>query len=244
MLGAPFDARTRVHEYGGGAWAVTEDARLVYAEYSDQRLYVVEDGHRTALTPDTNSQVRYGDLSVRDHEVWCVRESHDGEGTIVRDIVAIRLDGASLRSVVSGSDFLAYPRVSPDGTQLAWIAWDHPQMPWDGTELRVAPLVPTGWPVSGSSSPVAPKSPCCNPSGRDPGMFWRPVTGAAGGTSTRSMSTVASRSRPGAVAADIGAPFGSSVLGGTCSWAMRRVDGPHPAGPIRSPDSIHHRRIR
>lgn len=143
MLEAPHDARTRVHEYGGGAWAVTDDGRLVYAEYADQRLYLVEDGRRSALTPETRSQVRYGDLSVVDGEIWCVRESHD-DGKVVRDIAVVPLDGAPVRSVVSGSDFLAYPKVSPDGTRLAWIAWDHPQMPWDGTELRVAPILDNG----------------------------------------------------------------------------------------------------
>jgi dipeptidyl aminopeptidase/acylaminoacyl peptidase len=74
-----------------------------------------------------------------------VRETHDGD-TVSRDIVAVPLDGSAvdeagaIRSIVSGSHFLAYPRFSPDGTKLAWVAWEHPQMPWDGTELRVADL--------------------------------------------------------------------------------------------------------
>lgn len=230
ILEAPFDARTRVHEYGGGAWAVTEDARLVYAEYSDQRLYVVEDGYRTALTPDTNSQVRYGDLSVRDHEVWCVRESHDDEGTIVRDIVAIGLDGASLRSVVSGSDFLAYPRVSPDGTQLAWIAWNHPQMPWDGTELRVAPLGADGvageWVVLAGGADESVLQPEWTGSGQvlatsDRSGWWNLYTFDVDGGEPQSV---------GAVAADIGAPLWQLGAGwylqtGDATWLTVRTRG-------------------
>jgi len=90
--------------------------------------------------------------------VWCIRERHsagrDGAGgRITRAIVAVPLDGsgagdpAAIRILVSGSDFYAYPAPSPDGTRLAWICWDHPQMPWDGTELRVAAL-DGGGPVS------------------------------------------------------------------------------------------------
>jgi dienelactone hydrolase len=90
-------------------------------------------------------------LSVpRDGEVWCVRERHDDGGAITRDIAAVPLDGsaahddAAIRSVVGGSHFLADPIISPSGDKLAWIAWEHPQMPWDGTELRVADITPDG----------------------------------------------------------------------------------------------------
>ncbi|GGG28313.1 dipeptidyl aminopeptidase [Rhodococcoides trifolii] len=140
VIEAPFDARTTVHEYGGGAWAVSDDGRLVFSNMSDQRVYVVNDGVPTALTPDTGSRARYGELSVRGDEIWCVRETHSPGGRIRRDICVVPLDGSPARSVVSGSRFLAFPRVSPDGRRLAWIAWDHPQMPWDGTELRCAYL--------------------------------------------------------------------------------------------------------
>lgn len=72
---------------------------------------------------------------------------HDA-GAVSRDIVAIDLGGGGVRSLVAGSDFLAFPRLSPDGTRIAWIAWNHPQMPWDGTELREASLAdPSSWTV-------------------------------------------------------------------------------------------------
>ncbi len=142
LLPEPYNARTRVHEYGGGAWTATDDGRIVFAEFSDQRLYICSPGRTpTPLTPkpEVAGAVRYGELSIVGDEVFAVRETHTGP-EISRDICAISLDGSSIRSLVSGSDFLAYPRVSPDGRKLAWIAWNHPQMPWDGTELRVADL--------------------------------------------------------------------------------------------------------
>ncbi|MFC7446452.1 prolyl oligopeptidase family serine peptidase [Rhodococcus daqingensis] len=153
VLPPPWNARTRVHEYGGGGWTVTHDGRLVFAEFSDQRVYALRPGeHPIPLTPPpaVRAGLRYGELSIVGDEVWCVRETHSADGEVRRDICAIPLDGSGggdpdrLRSVVSGSHFLAYPRLSPDGRRVAWIAWDHPQMPWDGTELRVAELDENG----------------------------------------------------------------------------------------------------
>jgi dipeptidyl aminopeptidase/acylaminoacyl peptidase len=154
VLPAPWNARTRVHEYGGGAWTVTPDGALVFAEFRDQRLYRVDEpgGTPEPLTPEPPQPAawRYAELQVlRDGEVWCVRERHTADG-IVRDIAAVPLDGAAaddaeaIRSIVGGSHFLAAARLSPSGRRLAWIAWDHPQMPWDGTELRIADLDDTG----------------------------------------------------------------------------------------------------
>ena len=110
-----------------------------------------------ALTPAPNGETadRFADfvLSPGGDEVWCVRERHGAGGRITRAIVAVPLDGSgagdpgAIRILVSGSDFYAFPAPSPDGTRLAWICWDHPRMPWDGTELRVTALNGAG-PVS------------------------------------------------------------------------------------------------
>jgi dipeptidyl aminopeptidase/acylaminoacyl peptidase len=156
VLPAPWNARTRVHEYGGGAWTVTDGGALVFAEFTDQRLYRLDAGADTpvAITPEPPQPLawRYGGLSIgRDSDgVWCIRESHDEQGGVRRDLCAVPLDGSAvddpskLRSVVAGSDFLAHPRLSPDGRRLAWLAWNHPQMPWDGTEIRVGELNSAG----------------------------------------------------------------------------------------------------
>jgi dipeptidyl aminopeptidase/acylaminoacyl peptidase len=101
-------------------------------------------GSAGALEPRA---LRYADFVVSPdrREVWCVRERHEG-GKVTRAIVAVPLDGsaasdaAAIRVLVSGFDFFAFPTPSPDGQWLAWICWNHPHMPWDGTELRVAPL--------------------------------------------------------------------------------------------------------
>lgn len=144
VLPAAANARTRVHEYGGLSWVVAGGA-LVFAEFTDQRLWRLDPGaaEPVALTPapDEPSGLRYADPVVVGGEVWCVRESH-AAGAVRRHLVAVPLDGSlAVRELVGGSDFLAHPRLSPDGGHLAWIAWDHPQMPWDGTELRVAPVI-------------------------------------------------------------------------------------------------------
>jgi dipeptidyl aminopeptidase/acylaminoacyl peptidase len=154
ILPSPWNARTRVHEYGGGAWAVTSRSTLVFAEYTDQRLYRLDLGSDDPepLTPEPSiaSGLRYSIGTLVGDEAWCIRETHDVDGVITRDICAVPLDGraatdpTAVRSVVSGSHFLAGPRLSADGRRLAWIAWNHPQMPWDGTELRVADLLDDG----------------------------------------------------------------------------------------------------
>jgi len=142
VLPAPWNARTRVHEYGGCAWTVA-DGDLVFADFGDQRLWRLADGGEpVALTPEPAeaSGDRYAEPQVVGPDLWCVRERHSG-GVVTRALVAVPLDGSGqVRELVSGSDFLACPRLSPDGQHLAWVAWDHPRMPWDGTELRVAPV--------------------------------------------------------------------------------------------------------
>jgi len=152
VLPQPWNARTRVHEYGGGSWLALPDKRLVFTEFSDQRLYLLTAGSAepVPLTPPNGWRYAEPRLSRDGAEVWCVREAHAADGRITRDLCAVPLDGsaatdpAAVRSIVGGSDFLAAARVSPDGSKLAWIAWNHPQMPWDGTELRVGTLAADG----------------------------------------------------------------------------------------------------
>jgi dipeptidyl aminopeptidase/acylaminoacyl peptidase len=142
------DARTRVHEYGGGSFVVHGDT-VVFSNFVDQRLYRQDPGASPRpITPDppTPSSIRYADGRVTpDGAVLvCVRERHDDVG-VRNELVRLPTDGSAEPEVVAtGHDFVASPRISPDGARLAWIAWDHPRMPWDGTELHVADLAGDG----------------------------------------------------------------------------------------------------
>ena len=139
---APLNARTRVHEYGGGSYAV-QDGVVYFCNYPDQRLYRQEPaGEPEPITPD--EKLRYADAVVdcSRGRLICVREDHrQSDREAVNTIVSLSLTGAaSAQVLVSGNDFYASPRLSPDGSRLAWLTWNHPNMPWDGTELWVAVL--------------------------------------------------------------------------------------------------------
>ncbi len=140
----PFNARTRVHEYGGGSW-LEHDGTVYFSNFRDQRLYVIPPhGSPQPLTPE--KAWRYADCIADPARgrLICVREDHTGEGEAVNTLTAIPLDGGPQVVLASGYDFYASPRLSPDGSRLAWLTWDHPRMPWDGTELWVAPLAEDG----------------------------------------------------------------------------------------------------
>jgi dipeptidyl aminopeptidase/acylaminoacyl peptidase len=138
VLPAPGNARSRVHEYGGGAWTASDDGRLFFVENDDQRVWLREpDGAQRALTP-VDDAVRFGGLTWQQGRLLAVREAHREGSAPRRDIVAIGVvDTPEVVSLVDDSDFLAQPALAPGGRHLAWIAWDHPHMPWDRAELRV-----------------------------------------------------------------------------------------------------------
>ena len=141
-----FDARTRVHEYGGGAYAVHRGA-VFASHFPDQRIYRIDaEGEPIAITPEPPAPAadRYADLVVGGDWGIAVRETHR-DGEVVNELVRIDLSGSAAPvAIASGHDFYAAPRLSPDGTRLAWITWDHPDMPWDRTALWVAPVDPSG----------------------------------------------------------------------------------------------------
>jgi dipeptidyl aminopeptidase/acylaminoacyl peptidase len=143
-----FNARTRVHEYGGGSYLV-QGTTVFFSNFDDQRVYRHDiDGAPRPITPEpaAPAALRYADgrLAPDGRTIVCVRESHK-DGDVVNELVAFPADGSASPSVLaSGHDFYSFPRVSPDGRTLAWTSWDHPRMPWDGTELWVAELSPEG----------------------------------------------------------------------------------------------------
>jgi dipeptidyl aminopeptidase/acylaminoacyl peptidase len=152
-----FNVRTRVHEYGGASWLV-HDGFCVFSNFADQRLYRQHIGETAAtpLTPDPSDrarQWRYSDgvLDSRRHRWIGVREDHTGEGEAVNAVVAVDLDcpGASAGDVLAGGhDFFCSARLSPDGNRMLWLAWDHPNMPWNGTTLYLADLDADGTPAN------------------------------------------------------------------------------------------------
>ena len=142
---APYNARTRVHEYGGGAYWVSE-GELFFTNFADQRLYRQPPGQ--APKPLTaEGAYRYADGRVdrgRDR-IICVREDHSNSNQeAINTIVSISLADGSQTVLVQGNDFYSTPRLSPDGSRLCWITWNHPDMPWDSTELWVAAIDDSG----------------------------------------------------------------------------------------------------
>lgn len=136
---APYNVRTRVHEYGGGAFTVNK-GWVYFSNFADNLLYVRNpDGEIKAITSDSNH--RYADAVVDDRRGLYigVREDHTKSAIFAETtLVMMNLDGSDERIIVSGNDFYSNPRVSPDGKQLAWLTWNHPNMPWDETQLWVA----------------------------------------------------------------------------------------------------------
>ena len=146
---APFNVRTRVHEYGGGAFAARQGIMLA-VNFTDQRVYRLEPGRApVALTPESDTSLRYADFAIDAHRgiAFAVREDHRADGEAVNAIVRLDVQGQENEGVIvaSGHDFFAAPRLSPDGSQLAFISWDHPNMPWDSTTLWLADVADAGW---------------------------------------------------------------------------------------------------
>jgi len=171
-----WNARTQVHEYGGAAWWVQGET-VFFTAWADQRLYRLgpDDDAPVPLTPAApDRSLRYTDGRVTPDAttVVCVRERHDADG-VSNELVAVPVDGSgaagfgaagsgdagtggasAVRVLFQGTDFVAAPRVSPDGRQLAWITWDHPSMPWDSTQLWLADLSGQGGHVSTTNARV------------------------------------------------------------------------------------------
>jgi dipeptidyl aminopeptidase/acylaminoacyl peptidase len=136
----PFNARTRVHEYGGGDYTVRGGA-VYFSNFADQRLYMAREGAAPhAITPA--GDVRYGDAVIDEQRrrLVCVREDHTAVGSqAVNTLTALKLEENEGygQVLVSGNDFYSSARLSPDGTRLAWLTWNHPNMPWDTSELWI-----------------------------------------------------------------------------------------------------------
>jgi dipeptidyl aminopeptidase/acylaminoacyl peptidase len=155
---APLNVRTRVHEYGGGAYLVHQGT-VYFSNFADQRLYrlATDSDPATrppqapvAITPEAatpKANLRYADavMDATRQRLICVQEDHSAEGEAVNTLVSVRVTGTEPPlCLVAGQDFYADPRLSPDGSALVWLSWNHPQMPWDGTELWLGQLQADG----------------------------------------------------------------------------------------------------
>jgi len=138
----PFDVRTRVHEYGGGAFVVS-DGTVYFSNFADQGLYQQESNLEPRPLNSPGAR-RYGDITVDKlhNRLICVREDHStGAREPVNAIVDLNLSNNQEEQVlVADNDFYSSPRISPDGSSLAWLTWNHPNLPWDGTELWVGKI--------------------------------------------------------------------------------------------------------
>ena len=132
----PFSVRTRVHEYGGAAYLVN-DGVVFFSNFSDQRMYRQDPGEEPKpITSEADMRYADGCFDATRNRIICVREDHASGGEPVNLIVSIDAAGEAEQEVLfQGSDFCSNPRISPDGRTLCWLTWDHPNMPWDGTQL-------------------------------------------------------------------------------------------------------------
>ncbi|HEX6730264.1 MAG TPA: hypothetical protein VF074_09650, partial [Pyrinomonadaceae bacterium] len=143
----PTNARTRVHEYGGGDYTVAGGV-VYFTNFVDQRIYRQVPGEEPQpITP--TSAMRYAELSIDEkrQRLLCVREDHSApDSEAVNSVVSVNLEDSESEQTIlaSGNDFYSFPKLSPDGSQLAWTTWNHPNMPWDGCELWLADLAPDG----------------------------------------------------------------------------------------------------
>jgi dienelactone hydrolase len=141
LLPPTSSARSRVHEYGGTP-VTLQDGILYWVNEADQRIW----RDQAPLTPEVPGW-RFVDIAVDTHRqrLYAVREEHSGGGHEPRnDIVAIDLADGAVSVLVAGFDFVSHPRLSPAGDRLAWVAWSHPDMPWDASAVWVAPFDASG----------------------------------------------------------------------------------------------------
>ena len=148
IIPPPYSARSRVHEYGGGVYCVAEH-QIFFVNDSDQEIYRVSRGatpKRLTHAPYT----RFADLYYdgTHNRILCVCEDHKNANTEpVNSLVAVDINTGTVNTLCHGRDFYSSPRMSPDAASLSWLCWDHPNMPWDGTELWLADVDESGLPT-------------------------------------------------------------------------------------------------
>ena len=139
-----FNVRSRVHEYGGGA-ALVADGEVYFVNFDTQRIYRQRPGDTPrAVTAEAGGRFSDMQLDRQRKRLVCVREDHGAAGEPRNELVAVNLQGRAIEVLDGGHDFVSSPRLNADGDRLAWLTWDHPNMPWDGTTLWMARFDGTG----------------------------------------------------------------------------------------------------
>lgn len=141
-----FNVRSRVHEYGGGAFTVAQGT-VYFVNFADQQLYC-QSGTAAPQALTEMPGLRYADGlvdSLHNRLIWVQEDHRQGEQQVINSLVSVPIAGGAPQTLASGADFYASPCLSPDGRWLAWLTWNHPQMPWDGTELWWAEVDPEGF---------------------------------------------------------------------------------------------------
>ena len=158
----PFNVRTRVHEYGGGAYAAAGDS-IWFSNFADHLVYAQQgDATPVAITSDATQRHADLELDARHGRLVAIREAH-GAGEPRNSIVALALDGSGATTLVEGADFYASARVSPEGRRLAWLSWNHPNMPWQGTELWLGAFAGDGSLIHARRVAGGPTESLCQP---------------------------------------------------------------------------------
>ncbi|NEP42541.1 MAG: S9 family peptidase [Okeania sp. SIO2H7] len=144
MTPPPLNARTRVHEYGGAAFAVG-DRSIYFSNFADGRLYrQTPDSEPQPLTPEGNWRYANCIIDEERNRLICVGEEHTADREPTNNLVGVGLENGEITVLAEGKDFYASPSLSPDGSRLCWLSWSHPNMPWDGTELWIAEIKADG----------------------------------------------------------------------------------------------------
>jgi dipeptidyl aminopeptidase/acylaminoacyl peptidase len=163
LTAAPFNARSRVHEYGGGAYAAAGDT-VWFSNHADNLVYAQQgDAAPVALTADGRQRHADFELDARHRRLVAVREDHGVEGEPRNTLVALSLDGGASTTLAEGADFYASARISPEGRRIAWLSWNHPDMPWQGTELWLAAFADDGSLMHASRRAGGPGESLCQP---------------------------------------------------------------------------------
>lgn len=147
ILPKEFNARNSVHEYGGGVYSV-KNGIIYFTNWDDQRIYKIQDNKIIAISPESkpNKSIRFADLNISPDgkSLICIMETHH-KNLVENEIVIIPTDGTSgPKSILKGCDFYSSPRLNENGTKIAWICWQHPNMPFDSTELYIADFSSNG----------------------------------------------------------------------------------------------------